>query len=256
MAKKQLTENIVKSIIEHPDREEILTKMLIQIDLAEIEEWLSSKYCNPSEKQFIISKKSLKKFQDEYLDMYQVIQQDFIKTKELQKTTNNDVKDIIQGNEEYHKQLEKLVNQELDVKMMLKKMVVAAETRLGQIYDVVQSDPRNIKLDRQLVEWFNALSDALERLAKVESGMLGGNVQTINHQHINIQVVDNYTSIIYDIIKEILSKLDYETSNLFIEMYEEKISKIKSLPSSSFQPVEERLEEAKQLSEKILPELK
>lgn len=256
MAKKS-TENIVKRVLDHPDREEIILKLVIQAPVPEIYEWLSSKYSNPSEKQFVISEKSIKKFQDEYLDMYQIIQQDFAKTKEIQKSSDNEVKDIVQGNEAYHKQLEKLVNQELDIKTTIKKMIIAAETRLSQMYDIVQQDPRNIKMDRQLVEWFNTLSDSLEKLAKIESGMLGGpNTQVINNQHINIQVIDNYTNAIYDIVREILSKIDYDASMLFIQLWEEKIPQLKITPQEKMLSGDERLEEVKQLSDKILPELK
>src|ERR1700686_5284326 len=70
-----------KKILDHPDREEIISKLIIGISPADISEWLKAKYTNVNEKSLLISENILKSFQTNYLDFYNDIQQDISKTK-------------------------------------------------------------------------------------------------------------------------------------------------------------------------------
>ena len=60
----------LKKILDHPDLEEIISKLLIGISSKDIHSWLKSKYTNVSESKFVISEKALISFQDNYLDLY------------------------------------------------------------------------------------------------------------------------------------------------------------------------------------------
>src|SRR5271165_3382635 len=121
MAKNK--ENIAKRFLSHPDREEIISKLLAGILSADIAEWLKAKYNPITEKKFIFSDKYITSFKDEYLDFYTTMRQDLEKTKS-DITATQQMQMEIQGTPAYHRALEKYTDSEVDVKVIIKKLVV------------------------------------------------------------------------------------------------------------------------------------
>lgn len=242
-----MSKNIAIKILEHPDKDEIITKLLSNIPNADIHEWLEAKYTSVGEDKFVLSNKDITIFKKDYLDFYSKIQEDAGKTKS-NLTAQEELRLEIQGSPLYHRSLEQYVNSEVDIKVIVKRMVASIELRAAQVFDQIQEDPRNIKMDRTLIEWFNALTGLLEKYDTI----LNGNPDQINIQNnINIQVVDQHINVVYDVIKEILEKLDYDTSLLFIEMFNDAMNKLKSKEEKEILPIDVRLSEAKIINQVI-----
>jgi hypothetical protein len=244
--------NIAKVVIEHPDKDEIITKLLSNVSVSDIHEWLEAKYVNVNENKFVLSEKVISTFQKDYLDMYSIIRDDVAKTKSNKITAEEELKQEIQGSPTYHKILEQYANNEVDIKIIVKKLVATIETRAAQVFDQIQDDPLNNRGDRILIEWFNTLITVLEKYDTI----LNGNPDQINIQNnINIQIVDEHINVVYNIIKEILAKLDYDTSLLFIDMFNEEMKKLEPLKEKVIIPQQERIKEAKILNEVIAGKL-
>lgn len=250
-----MSKNIALKILEHPDKDEIITKLLSSVPIGDIHEWLEAKYIDVGEKKFVLSDKIISTFQKEYLDIYSIIKDDVAKTK-TKMSAEEELKLEIQGSPQYHRALEQYANNEVDIKVTVKKMVATIETRAAQVFDQIQEDPRNIKMDRTLIEWFNTLIALLEKYDTI----LNGNPDQINIQNnINIQVVDDHINVVYNVIKEILSKLDYDTSLLFIEMFNDEMKKLKGIQDTKISSVAEsefRLAETKALNQVLDSKLK
>lgn len=243
-----MSKNIALKILEHPDKDEIISKLLSGTSVSDIAEWLEAKYVSVGEKKFVLSEKVISSFQKDYLDIYNIIREDIAKTKTNKLTAEEELKLEIQGSPQYHNILEKYANNEVDIKVIVKRLVATIETRAAQVFDQIQEDPRNIKMDRTLIEWFNTLTVVLEKYDTI----LNGNPDQINIQNnINIQIVDQHINVVYNVIKEILSKLDYDTSLLFIDMFNEEMKKLEPLKAKMILPQEERMKEAEVLSEVI-----
>jgi hypothetical protein len=242
--------NLALTIKNHPDFEEILCKLIENAEIKDIHEWLAAKYDVVSEKQFIISIKNLKSFKDNYLDFYTAIREDVVKTKH-NISAREELKLEIQGTPAYHNALEKYATAEMDIKLIAKRLAAALEVRLSQVFDLIQEDPRNIKMDRTLIEWFNTFFQYVKDFDAIQNGT----PDQINIQNnINIQVIDDHINVIYEIIKEILSKLDYDTSLEFINMFNERMQKVKA-PTIDVLPVATRMEEAKLIESSIITKL-
>lgn len=242
--------NVVEKILYHPDKDEILTKLLCSVSSNDISEWLEAKYSD-NEKKFRISKKDIDLFKDDYLDIYSIIKDDLSKTKS-NISASDELQLEIQGSPHYHKALEKYIDTEIDIKTIVKKLVLNIETRASQIFDILQNDPENFKSDRVLIEWFNTLTTLLEKYDTI----LNGNPDQINIQNnINIQVVDNHINVIYNLIKDILYKLDYDTSLVFIEMFNEAMKELKIEESIPTLPPEIRLDEIKNANIAVVKKL-
>jgi len=238
-----------KNIIKHSDRDEIVSKLIIGISPFDINAWLKGKYVNPNEKKFIISEKSLKSFKDDYLDFYTTLKEDFGKTKEALATNSQaDLDLVIKGNSSYKNKMIELASKEIDIKDMIKTLCVNVETRCAQVFDAIQEDPANIntRVDRLLIEYMNTLAIVLEKYYKIVEK---GPDQIVQH-NVTLHAVDQHISVFHDVIKEVLTKMDLQTSMYFMEVFNEKMSKLK-MPTESKMTTEQRFAEVEVLSETI-----
>src|SRR5437588_708050 len=143
----------IKKILEHPDKDEVISKLIIGISTKDIHDWLKAKYTNVSEAKFVLSEKLIKSFQDNYLDIYTMLKEDVAKTKQaLVNNTEEGLELAVKENSAYRSAMVKMANNELDVKTMITTLCINVETRLAQIFDTIQQDPNNInpRVDRLL----------------------------------------------------------------------------------------------------------
>lgn len=239
-------------ILSHVDRDEIISKLLLGISPKDISDNLNIRYADIKDNSLLISEKDLNAFKKHSLDLYKTIHDD------LQKTTsptgaNIDAQLTITSNPQYKDALLKLANNELDVKTMLGSLILNIENRIGQIFDEIQSDPRNIntRTERLLNEYIDRLQGGLEKWHKY---ILQVPDQTIQH-NISIQHIDSHITIFHDVIKKVLSNMDIETSLLFMELFNEEISKLKAPTEAKITPVEERFAEVKIINDQINKQL-
>lgn len=240
----------ISKILEHPDRDEIISKLIIGISSKDINEWLAAKYTNINENKFVISEKSLISFKDNYLDLYTLIKEDLSKTKSaIVSSAEDELQLAVQDNPTYKSKMIEIASGELDIKKMLGNMIVAIETRAAQIFDEIQADPRNINTrnERVLIEYFDKLGANLERWSKY---VLQTPDQVIQH-NVTVQHIDQHVQMVQEAIRETLAELDIEASLRFMEIFPEKIKKLKTPTEQGQAPTEVRLAEVKMLNETI-----
>jgi hypothetical protein len=244
-----------KKILEHPDKDEIISKLVIGISPTDIHDWLQSKYTNVSESKFILSEKMVKSFKDNYLDFYNDMIQDLTLVKSAVATNTQDqLKLTVQSNPQYKDALLKVANNEWDIEKTMAIMVMNVETRLAQIFDIVQEDPRNIntKVERLMNDMVETLGGLLDKYHKWKEKPAAD--QIIQH-NVTLQVVDQHISVFHDVIKEVLSQMDLETSLYFMEVFNDKMSKLKQPDGNgggNVPPSQEiRMAEVKLLNETI-----
>ena len=245
-----MNKNALKKILDHPDKDEIIAKLILDVAPKDINEWLANKYTNVSEKQFVIAEKSIKTFKDNYLDVYNMIQEDIVKTKQaLATNTEASLELAVRENSTYKGKMLELAGKEIDVRQMVAHLCIAVETRLGQVFDEIQEDPRNInsRIDRVLIEYGELLGGLLEKYYKFTESPAD---LTIQH-NVTLQVVDQHISVFHDVIREVLSQLDLESSMLFMELFNEKMSKLKPPTPDTIPNTDIKLAEAKLLNETI-----
>lgn len=241
-----------KKIIEHIDREEIISKLLIGISEEDIYDWLAAKYSSSSEAKFVISKSSLKSFKNIYLDFYQDVINDInnakkqVKTGEI--TTSEDLKLIINNTSAYKEMVLNTVSTELDIRSMVKNLCNSLEIRYSAIFDSVMSDPDTIDLRRERIlgELGLTLSSLLEKYYKFTEAPSEATTQ-INT--FNISTVDKYSAALTEAIREILSELDIEASLLFMEKISSKLALLQP-------PSDQKISQNKNLQQENLLEVK
>jgi hypothetical protein len=242
-AQKQLKQSVAIRLKNHPEFSEICSKLIINIEPEQIVEWLEAKYAS-ADKSLLISKKDLTTFRDEYLDFYNQINEDARAVKNGESLSVEDqLQDALENDSTYRQRLQECIDDEVQIKTILKGMIVAVEARAMQVFDAIQRDNRNMRNDKILIEWFNTLTSMLEKYEKIVNG---SPTNVINQNNINIQIVDQQINVFHKVIRDVLSRLDYDTSLLFIDLFNEELTKVKEMSSQPI-PVDIRLDEAKQL---------
>jgi hypothetical protein len=241
---KKIKTDVGQTIYQHPDREELITKLVSNVPCIEIAEWLKFKYISIQERKFVLSEKVIQKFRDEYLDFYSIMREDV--NKLTKPNIIQELQESIDNNPKYKQVLQKYAESELDLKTIVKQLVALIEVRMEQVFDNIQNDARNIKMDRVLLEYFRAMNEAIS----TSNEILNGSPDQVNIQNnINIQVLDKHINLVFTIIKEILEQLDYDTSLAFVDKFNERLNALKAedIPV----PIEDRLKEAQILSSTI-----
>ena len=245
-----MNKNALRKILQHPDQQEIIGKLILDIPAKDIHDWLASKYISVSEAKFVVAEKSIKTFKDNYLDVYSMIREDMAKTKQaIVASTEDQLELAVKSNPTYKRMMMELAGKEIDVRKMVAHLCIAIETRLGQVFDEIQEDPRNIntRVDRVFIEYAEVLGNLLEKYYKFTENPAD---LTIQH-NVTLQVVDQHISVFHDVIREVLSQMDLESSMLFMELFNEKMAKLKQPVPEQLPNTDTKLAEAKLLNETI-----
>lgn len=240
-----------KKILEHPDRDEIISKLVIGISPTDINDWLKAKYTNVNESKFVLSEKLIKSFQKTNLDFYNDVLQHLALTKAAVATNTQDQLQLaVKTNPAYKDALLKVANNEWDIEKTMATMAINVETRMAQVFDEMMEDPRNIntKVDRLFAEYADILGNLLDKYHKWKEKPAAD--QIIQH-NVTLQVVDQHISVFHDVIKEVLSQMDLESSQYFLEVFNDKMSKLKAPTPEDQSSQEMKLAEAKLLNETI-----
>ena len=193
-------------ILNHPDKDELISKMLNGTSSEDIAKNLHVRY-NDIDPKLVLSSATLDQFRKQSLNIYKTIQDDLRATsKVLVAHSEEDTKLALQNNPTYRQTLEKLAQNELDVKTILATMIMATETRIAQIFDQIQQDPDNIntRTERLFNEYLDRLQAAIEKWQKY---IIQSPDQIIQH-NVSVQQVDTHVAVFYDVIKKVLSQMD------------------------------------------------
>lgn len=239
------------NIISHPDKEEIINKLILEFSPEEIHTWLGQKYNSVSDNKFILSIRALKHFKENHLESYKIIQDDILKTKaHLNSGSTNELELALENIPGYKKVIMQAANEELDIRKIVKRLCVMIEQRLSQIFDEIQEDPRNIntRIDRILIEYTDTLGNILEKYYKFTEAPENSNITN----NITIQAVDQHISIFQDVVKELLQEMDFDASLRFMELYTNRINQVNAPNTvNNVLKSSEKLAEVKLLNETI-----
>lgn len=231
-------------ISDHPDREEIVSKLLTGTEPKEINRWLKLKY--PEQKHLQVPIKTLQNFtKSQYLDIYQQFEKDAEKVKYGNKPDKK-LQNMVIGTQTYQEMLQEYTNKEMDIRQMYVEMIAFAKYRLEQLYNSLQENPNNSRLDYNIQGYLRELSGTIEKLDRRENATPD---QVIHHTH-TVQMND-MVLVIQEAVRQGLTKLPPEHSFQFLEEFNRVMEKAK-MPEKSEQPTQEaRYEEVKLLHERI-----
>lgn len=231
-------------IINHPDSEEIVGKLVSGIRAKDVSEWLKIKYQDKDEAHLKLSAALLKEFVDNNLNLYETLKQDIqgVKAGGIDKK----ISAALKNNKTYQERMLEMADDEVDIKKMFKSVYVMLNARVEQYFDKIQQNPESLKPDYGLLKFFDSMMMYVEKYDKI----INKSPDQIIQHNVTVQVMDQYVSVMQDSIRQTLAEMDSDAANLFLERFNENISKLQ-LPEG-MQPVKPQTQEQKYLGVEIL----
>ena len=237
-------------IVEHPDRQEIISRLIGGEAPKIISQWLMLKYGGDGQRHLHIPATTLKSYVETHVDLLDQLQQD-IKTHKLAKG-NSSAATLTKKSKTYQGIIEELADNELDLKRTINGIVQVIRTRTEQVFDRIQQQEANNassgKGDYALIKYFEILLNSVEKLDKISNNAVEKEVQ---HSY-TVQYIDQNMSIFHEALRETLAELDYETSLRIMDRLNEKIMAAKA---PTLLTIDARKADFKSVAAMTVPEL-
>jgi len=208
-------------ILNHPDKERIIEKLLSGESVKEIETWLEKKY--PRSKRLHISYMTLQKFRSENLNIKGEVLED-IKNKKTEidkKHLEIETKMIVQNSNAYQKKIDEIASSELDVTRRLLEMDRLVNSRIEYYFNMLETGG-SIKEDRIFLEYVNTMKSLMQDWKKYIEGFADKKIE----HNININIVNEHAKILKETILEILREMDPKLISIFVEKLNYKMKKL------------------------------
>jgi hypothetical protein len=232
-------------LLSHPDKDEIISKLMTGISPKNVADWLKLKYADKDQQHLRISIKSLKDFVDNNLDLYSQLRNDIESAGNGQKAPKG-LSESLSNCKTYQERINELADKELDIKKIITETVVIVKARAMQVFDKIQENPSNTKPDYVLIKWFETLINASEKFEKIVNEKPD---QVVQH-NISVQMIENHTTILQEAIRDTMMEIDPEIAFLFMEKFTSRMTALQE-PTQNVLGQDKRLAEAKVLSTSI-----
>jgi hypothetical protein len=229
-------------LLDHPDNEAIVSKLVTGEPVKDVAEWLKIKYDRPEQSHLRLPTTLLKQFLDSNLDLYSTMRVDLDQVKSG--TINRKVAASLKNNKTYQERLAEVAGNEIDIKNTLQNIVNIIQVRVEQVFDKMQQNPENMKPDYVLIKWFEVLLNSTEKLDKI----VNNRPDTIIQHNINVQTMEQHTAVVQDAIRETLAEMDPDAAFSFIEKINQKMAGLKAPEQQAVLSQEKRLQEAQLLT--------
>jgi len=201
-----------KKVLNHPDKEEVIKKLLEGESVKGVESWLKDKY--PRKKRLHISYMTLQKFRTDHLNLRGEVLDD-IKNRRAdisKEETEAEARLIIKSSSAYQQKIDEIASGELDATRRLLEMDSLINSRIEYYYNLLQSGG-SIKEDRVFLDYINTMRSLMQDWKKYIEGVAD---QKIEH-NININVINEQARVLRESVMEILHKMDPDLIPVFVD---------------------------------------
>jgi hypothetical protein len=227
----------------HPDKDEVISKIVTGIAPKNISEWLKVKYPDKDQAHLRLSSAMLKEFADNNIDLYSAMRNDLNSVKAGNQIAKQTSQSLL-NNKTYQEKLLEVADKEIDIKRSITDTMFLIKGRIEQVWDKVQENPHNINMkpDYALIKWFELLLSCEEKWNKIHNGT----ADTVVNQNITVNMIEQHSALFQDAVRETLAEIDPDAAFLFMDKLNVKLNSLK-------EPKEEVISQDKKLQEvKIL----
>lgn len=228
-------------VTDHPDFQEIVSKIVTGTHPKDISNWLKVKYPDKDQKHLVLSESLIENYTDKHANMTEQFKQDVLLVKSG-KASVYKMSPALMNNKTYQERLLAFVDEKIDTKKEMNGLIMAAKARLEQVFDAIQENPTSTKADYVLLKWFETLVNAVEKMDRMVNHTPD---QIIQHNY-QIQIQEQHVNVFQEAIRETLAAMDTEAALLFMEIFPKKLSALKSIQ-------EPYVNEAKVIKESLAP---
>lgn len=222
-------------ILNHPDLQQIITKLTSGDSAREVSSWLKSRH--PKDKDKHVSYNTLNDFRKDHLNIHGAVIQD-IRTKTLESIKEDDKEMVkaeltkeVKKNKTYKEKIEEVVDQQIDWRFKLLQLMNVIEARFAQLFDQTQNNPDSWKPDYVMISWMQTILEIIREIRKVE----GAPDQIIQH-NVTVQTIEEQSALLQEALRQTLAEIDLETSLLLMDKISENMAKLQVSKEQRFSP--------------------
>ena len=248
---------MLRRIKDHPDIDEIVSKLSTEVSPKDVAAWLSNRYENKGD--LCISEDSLSTFKNIYLDFFAIVQEDKKKVKEeedkriekaLKSKSSDDLEEaldtIVKKNRTYKDVVLNTIKEEYNIKKQIVVSLKIIESRIEAIYDkIINNEEISVAQERLLLDFMDRMGTYIDRYSKIIDNKPDITVQN----NVSIEILSKHVTVFQEIIKDTIASFDVGTAMEIAKRLNENISRMKPLMDTNNQEL--IVEEAKILSEQV-----
>jgi hypothetical protein len=212
-----------KKVLNHPDKDEIVKRLVEGQSVKKVEDFLSKKY--PKKKRLHVSYMTLQKFRKEHLNIKGEVLEDIKnkRTEIISQEKKEDAKEQLLKTSAYRDKIQEIAETEIDVTRRLLEMEKLIASRMEYYFNLL-SVGGSIKDDRVFLDYINTMRSLLQDWKKYIEGFKDVRVEN----NINVTIVNQQISIIKEVVCEVLGELEPQNVPVFIEKVDSKLNSINS----------------------------
>jgi hypothetical protein len=199
-------------VFKHPEKEEIIKKLLNGESVKGVEAWLKKKH--PRKRRLWISYATLQKFRKNHLNLEGEVLEN-IKAAKREHDDDSKVleaKMILATSSAYQEKLNEIANNKLDADRKILEMMTLVSSRIEFYFNMLQTTG-GIKEDKLFIELLNAQRGLVQDWKKYVEGVADKKIE----HNINVSVVNEQVTVLKNIVFEVLQELDPALIPLFVE---------------------------------------
>ena len=210
-----------KKILNHPDKELVISKLLEGDSVKEVERWLKEKY--PRTRRLHISYMTLQKFRAEHLNIKGEVLDDIKNRRgEIDREASEaEARMIIKASSSYQQKLEEIASSELDVTRRLLEMDSLINSRIEYYYNMLQ-EGGSLREDKIFIEYINTMKALMQDWKKYIEGVADKKIE----HNINISVVNEQARILKEAVLDVLQELKPELVSVFVDRLDLKMRQL------------------------------
>jgi hypothetical protein len=256
-------------ILNHIDREEIISKLLAGMSPNEIRIWLVAKYPDEKDKDQLISVSSISDFRKNYLNLSReatrLIKKEQKKkemhlphnanvTAFIDRADDNDevrvlrARDTLLNSPAYRDKLKEVADAQLDAPRLMKELLTLLQSRIEVYYNEIASATTigdTLKADKMFAEYVKLASDVLKDSKKVWDDY---NAQP-DEGTIDLDIVHQMVGVVRDVVKDSMNDLAPEIALEFMDRLNKRLT---TLDYHMPKPKQQILEQVGEINKKIL----
>lgn len=215
----------LSKVIRHPDKEELIKRLLAGESTREIEASLKAKYNKPEDRRYHVSYMTLQKFRSEELNLKKNIIDDIKNRRNNEDliSFNHQVKSVVKNSSAYQDKLDEIVSNEMDMSRRLLEMEKLIAARMEFYYNQLASGTFDKDGDVVFLQYLNSMRSVMQDYKKYIEGFAD---KKIDH-NINISVVDDQLKIMKEVVIDVLRDMDPNLVLVFMEKINTKMVSLK-----------------------------
>lgn len=215
-------------IVSHPEKTEIITKLVNGESTKTVAQYLKDKYSKPDEAHLRIPATSLQEFLESYGDQYSYAKK--IIQKDADSKLDKQIAESLMDNRAWKERLVQTIDKQVNYLDKIDHLITILETRAEQLFDLIQSDPENTKTDYIFTKYLEQLMLTLEKADKIRNDKPDVRIE---HTY-TVQMVEQQSAAFQEAIRRVLDRLGPDYSSMFMDMLGEELNKINP---KTFEPI-------------------